>query len=61
MFFGSFFSCNYFEKKKLNSEMILIEELKTFKWNELDRTQPSKPVMTLLIFKKPKAVLSKRS
>ena len=37
MFFGSFFSCNYFEKKKLNSEMILIEELKTFKWNELDR------------------------
>jgi len=37
MFFGSFFSCNYFEKKKLNSETILIEELKTFKWNELDR------------------------
>ena len=26
MFFGSFFSCNYFEKKKLNSETILIEE-----------------------------------
>jgi len=37
MFFGSFFSCNYFEKKKLNSETFLIEELKTFKWNELDR------------------------
>ena len=36
IFFFSFFSCNYFEKKKLNSETILIEELKTFEWNELD-------------------------
>ena len=36
IFLGSFFSCNYYEKKKLNSETILMEELKTFNWNELD-------------------------
>ena len=36
IFWGSFFSCNYYEKKKLNAETILMEELKTFNWNELD-------------------------
>ncbi len=36
IFWGSFFSCNYYEKKKLNPETILMEELKTFNWNELD-------------------------
>jgi len=35
--FYSFFSCNYYEKKKLDSDAILIEELKTFNWNEVDR------------------------
>jgi hypothetical protein len=35
--FCSFLSCNYFEKKKLDSNTILMEELKTFNWNEVDR------------------------
>ena len=35
--FYSFFSCQYYEKKKLDSNTILIEELKTFNWNEVDR------------------------
>jgi hypothetical protein len=29
-------SCNYFEKKKVHSEDLLEEELKTFNWNEVD-------------------------
>lgn len=29
-------SCNYFDVKKTSSEAILIEELKTFTWNEID-------------------------
>ena len=37
IFLYSFFSCNYYEKKKLDSDAILMEELKTFNWNELDR------------------------
>ena len=37
LLFYSFFSCNYYEKKKLDSDAILIEELKTFNWNEVDR------------------------
>jgi hypothetical protein len=37
LFFGSFYSCNYYEKKKLNSNTILMDELKTFNWNEVDR------------------------
>ena len=32
----SFFSCNYFNAKKISSEDILSEELKTFTWNEVD-------------------------
>ena len=31
-----FTSCNYFEKKKLNSEDLLQEDLKTFSWNDVD-------------------------
>ena len=31
------FSCQYFEKKKLNSDVILEQELQTFKWNEVDQ------------------------
>ena len=30
-------SCHYFEKKKLDSEMLLEEELQAFNWNELDQ------------------------
>ena len=30
-------SCQYFEKKKLYSEMLLEEELQAFNWNELDQ------------------------
>ena len=30
------FSCQYFEKKKLNSDVILEQELQTFKWDEVD-------------------------
>ena len=37
LLFCSFYSCNYYEKKKLNSDTILMEELKTFNWNEVDR------------------------
>ena len=37
IFFCSFYSCNYYEKKKLDSDTILMEELKTFNWNEVDR------------------------
>ena len=33
----SFFSCNYYEKKKLDSNTILMEELETFNWSEVDR------------------------
>jgi len=29
-------SCSYFEKKKINSEDLLEEELQTFNWNEVD-------------------------
>jgi len=29
-------SCDYFEKKKVNSEELLKEELQTFNWNEVD-------------------------
>ena len=35
--FCSFYSCNYYEKKKLSSDTILLEELKTFNWKEVDR------------------------
>lgn len=31
-----FISCNYFEKKKVYTEDILQEELKTFNWNDVD-------------------------
>jgi hypothetical protein len=31
-----FTSCDYFEKKKVYSEDLLEEELKTFNWNEVD-------------------------
>ena len=31
-----FFSCNYFDKKKVYSEDILKEDLQTFNWNEVD-------------------------
>jgi len=37
LFFCSFFSCDYYEKKKLDSNKILMEELETFNWNEVDR------------------------
>ena len=37
LLFCSFYSCNYYEKKKLDSDTILMEELKTFNWNEVDR------------------------
>lgn len=29
-------SCDYFDKKKVSSQEILKEDLKTFKWNEVD-------------------------
>ena len=31
------FSCQYIEKKKLNSDVILEQELQTFKWDEVDQ------------------------
>jgi hypothetical protein len=31
------FSCQYFEKKKLNSDVILEQELQMFKWDEVDQ------------------------
>ena len=31
------FSCHYFEKKKLDSEKVLEEELQAFNWNALDQ------------------------
>ena len=31
------YSCNYFDKKKLDSETILKKELQAFKWDELDQ------------------------
>ncbi|WP_282041617.1 hypothetical protein [Winogradskyella flava] len=31
-----FTSCDYFEKKKVNSEDLLEEELQTFNWNDVD-------------------------
>ena len=31
------FSCQYVEKKKLNSDVILEQELQTFKWDEVDQ------------------------
>ena len=37
LLFCSFYSCNYYEKKRLDSDTILMEELKTFNWNEVDR------------------------
>jgi hypothetical protein len=37
LLFCSFYSCHYYEKKKLDSNTILMEELKTFNWNEVDR------------------------
>jgi len=37
LLFCSFYSCNYYEKKKLDSNTILMQELKTFNWNEVDR------------------------
>ena len=37
LFICSFFSCNYYEKKKLDSNTILMEELETFNWSEVDR------------------------
>ena len=30
-------SCHYFEKKKLDSEMLLKKELQAFNWNKLDQ------------------------
>ena len=35
--FCSFYSCNYYEKKKIDSNTILMDELKTFNWKEIDR------------------------
>lgn len=35
-FLFCFSSCNYFDKKKVYSEDLLEEELKTFNWNEVD-------------------------
>ena len=35
-FFLILTSCNFFEAKKISSEEILNEELKTFTWNEVD-------------------------
>lgn len=37
LIFCFFYSCDYYEKKKLDSDSILMEELKTFNWNEVDR------------------------
>ena len=39
LLFLSFFlcSCSYFEKKKIDSQSILEQELKTFSWNEVDQ------------------------
>jgi len=37
LFLIFFCSCHYFEKKKLDSEMLLEEELQAFNWNELDQ------------------------
>lgn len=37
LIFCFFYSCDYYEKKKLDSDLILMEELKTFNWNEVDR------------------------
>ena len=37
LLFCFFYSCNYYEKKKLDSDTILMKELKTFNWNEVDR------------------------
>ncbi|MEZ4780724.1 MAG: hypothetical protein R2816_03820 [Flavobacteriaceae bacterium] len=31
------FSCDYFDKKKVNSHDIVNEELQTFNWNEVDQ------------------------
>jgi len=31
-----FFSCDYFEKRKINSEELLKEELRTFNWKDVD-------------------------
>lgn len=31
------FSCQYFEKSKINSDVILEQELQTFKWDEVDQ------------------------
>ena len=31
------FSCQYFEKQILNSDVILEQELQTFKWDEVDQ------------------------
>jgi len=36
IFLLSFSSCDYFDKKKVYSEDILKEDLKTFNWNEVD-------------------------
>ena len=37
LLFYSFYSCNYYEKKKLDSDTILMQELKAFNWEEIDR------------------------
>ena len=36
LLFFSLTSCDYFDKKKINAEDILNEELKTFNWSEVD-------------------------
>lgn len=36
LLFVSFSSCEYFDKKKIYTEDIVEEELKTFNWNEVD-------------------------
>lgn len=33
----SFFSCDYFDKKKVHTEDLLEEELKTFNWKDVDQ------------------------
>lgn len=52
---SSFFSCNYFENKKLDSTLILREELKTFNWNELDRYPSFEPCANAIDFEDTKA------
>jgi uncharacterized protein YcbK (DUF882 family) len=62
LLFCSFYSCHYYEKKKLDSNTILMEELKTFNWTQniiVTQTVSDTIIIELLVSNEGKLQISK--